>query len=58
MFKCMQTRAEYLRAEAEKCERQAAKAATATAKFVYLDLAADLREQAHQAELEDGDLKT
>jgi hypothetical protein len=49
----MQTRAEYLREEAEKCERQARKAATATAMFVYLDMAADLREQAKQAELED-----
>ena len=43
-----------MREEAEKCERQAAKAATATAIFIYLDLAADLREQAKQAELEDG----
>jgi hypothetical protein len=58
MFMPMQTRAEYLRAEAEKCERQAAKAATATAIFTYLELAADLREKANQAELEDGDLKT
>jgi hypothetical protein len=49
----MQSRAEYLRAEAAKCKRQAAKAATATAMFIYLDLAADLEEKAKQAEAED-----
>jgi hypothetical protein len=54
----MQTRAEYLLAEAEECERQAAKAATATAIFIYLDLAADLKEQARRAALEDGNSKT
>jgi hypothetical protein len=53
----MPSRAEDLRAEAEKCERQARKAATATAMFIYLDLAADLKEQARQAEIEDKNLK-
>jgi hypothetical protein len=42
----MQTRAEYLRAEAEKCERQAKKAGSATAMFTLLDLAEDLRRKA------------
>jgi hypothetical protein len=53
----MPSRAEDLRAEAEKCERQARKAATATAMFIYLDQAADLKEQARQAEIEDKNLK-
>jgi hypothetical protein len=55
IFVKMQSRAESLRAEAEKCRQQAAKAATATAMFIYLDLAADFLEKAKQAELEDGD---
>jgi hypothetical protein len=50
----MPTRAEHLRAEAEKCRPQAAKAASATALFTLLDLQADLKVQAAQAELEDG----
>ena len=53
----MQTRAEYLRAEAEKCERQAKKAGSATAMFTLLDLAEDLRRKAAQAEMEDKDSK-
>jgi hypothetical protein len=50
----MPTRAEYLRAEAEKCRHQAAKATSATALFTLLDLEADLKAQAARAELEDG----
>jgi hypothetical protein len=57
MLPGMQSRAEYLREEAEKCRRQAKKAATATAMFIYLDLAADLEEKARQAEIEDGKSK-
>jgi hypothetical protein len=53
----MQTHAEYLRAEAEKCERQAKKAGSATAMFTLLDLAEDLRRKAAQAEMEDKDSK-
>jgi hypothetical protein len=54
IFVKMESRAESLRAEAEKCRQQAAKAATATAMFIYLDLAADFLEKAKHAELEDG----
>ena len=49
----MQTRAEYFRAEAEKCRQQAEKAGSATAMFVLLDLAEDFRRQAAQAEMVD-----
>lgn len=49
----MQTRAEYFRAEAEKCRDQAKKAGSATAMFVLLDLAEEMLERARQAELED-----
>jgi hypothetical protein len=49
----MQTRAEYFRAEAEKCRAQAKKAVTATAMFTLLDLAEQMLEKARQAELED-----
>jgi hypothetical protein len=47
------SRAEKFRAEAEECRRQASKAVTATAMFTLLDFAADFREKAKQAELED-----
>jgi hypothetical protein len=49
----MPTRAEYLRAEAEKCRAQAKKASSATAMFTLLDLAANMLEQANKAEQED-----
>jgi hypothetical protein len=54
----MQTRAEYFRAEAEKCRLQAKKAATATAMFIYLDLAEEMMEKARQAEVEENKSKT
>ena len=54
----MPTRAEYFRAEAEKCRLQAKKAATATAMFTYLDLAEQMMEKARQAELEENKSKT
>jgi hypothetical protein len=54
----MQTRAEYLRAEAEKCRAQGRKAATATAAFTYFELADQMLEMARQAELEDAKPKT
>ena len=49
-FVGMPTRAEYFRAEADRCEREARKAATATAMFALLDLAAEPREKAARAE--------
>jgi hypothetical protein len=52
-----QTRAQYYRAEAEAAERTARKAGSATAMFSLLDMAADLREKAAQAELEEQNLK-
>lgn len=52
-----QTRAQYYRAKAEECERQARKAGSATAMFSLLDIAADLKEKAAQAELEENNLK-
>jgi len=48
----MQTRAEYYRAEAEKCREQARQAGSATAMFTLLDLADQMLEQAAQAERE------
>jgi hypothetical protein len=51
------TRAQYYRAEAEAAERKARKAGSATAMFSLLDMAADLREKAAQAELEEQNLK-
>lgn len=54
----MQTRAEYFRAEAEKCRARAQKAGSATAMFTLLDLAEQMLEQARQAELEDAKPKT
>jgi sirohydrochlorin ferrochelatase len=54
----MQTRAEYYRAEAEKCRAQAKKAGSATAMFTLLDLAEQMLEKACQAELEDIKPKT
>ena len=53
----MQTRAEYFRVEAEECEWQAKKAGSATAMFILLDLAVDLRRKAAQAEMEDKNSK-
>jgi hypothetical protein len=52
----MQTRADYSRAEAEKCRAQARKASSATAMFTLLELADQIMEKAQQAELE-GDMK-
>jgi hypothetical protein len=52
----MQTRADYYRAEAEKCRAQARKAGSATAMFTLLELAGQMMEKAQQAELE-GDVK-
>ena len=52
-----QTRAQYYRAEAEAAERKARKAGSATAMFSLLDMAADLREKAAQAELEEKNVK-
>jgi hypothetical protein len=54
----MQTRAEYYRAEADKCRAQAQKAGSATAMFTLLELAKEMLEKAHQAELEDTKPKT
>jgi hypothetical protein len=54
----MQTRAEYLRAEAEKCRAQARTAGSATAMFTLLELADDMLEQAKKAEQEDNKPKT
>ena len=54
----MRTRAEYLRAEAERCRLQAKKAGSATAMFSYLELADDLLDQAKQAELDDAKPKS
>ena len=53
----MQTRAEYLRAEAEKCREQGRKAATATAMFTYFELADQMLEMAKQAEVEEAKRK-
>jgi hypothetical protein len=53
----MPTRAEYFRAEAEKCRKQAKKAASATAMSVLLDMAEDFKRKAAQAEMEDKDAK-
>jgi hypothetical protein len=52
LFEPMQTRAEYFRAEAEKCRAEARKAVTATAVFTLLDLAEQMLAKARQAELE------
>ena len=49
----MQTRADYYRAEAEKCRTQARKAGSATAMFTLLELADQMMEKARQAELEE-----
>jgi hypothetical protein len=54
----MQTRAEYFRAEAEKCRAEAKKAVTATAIFTLLDLAEQMLEKARQADLDDQMPKT
>jgi hypothetical protein len=53
-----QTRTQYYRTKAEEAERQARKAGSATAMFSLLDIAADLREKAAQAELEAKNSKT
>ena len=49
----MPTRAENLRNQAEECVREARRAGSATAIFVLLDIAEDLKRQARQAEQED-----
>jgi hypothetical protein len=46
----MQTRADSLRVEAEKCRSQAKKAGSVTAMFILLDLAADMLERANREE--------
>jgi hypothetical protein len=48
----MQTRADYYRAEAEKCRAQARKAGSATAMFTLLVLADQMMEKAREAELQ------
>ena len=53
----MPTRAEYFRAEAEKCRQQAKTAGSATAMFVLLDLAEEFTRKAAQAEMDDKDVK-
>ncbi len=51
------TRVDNFGIRAEKCERQAKTAGSATAMFTLLDLAEDLRGKAAQAEMEDKDSK-
>jgi len=53
-----QSRAQYLRTQAEAAERQAKAAGSATAMFILLDLAAELRQKAAQAEAEEHQAST